>query len=431
VPSGSSGTPGFDSGVTGRGVTVAVLDSGIMDHPDLRDSLLGAVDFVDDARDAPGASDLFGHGTHVAGIIAGHGAGAGGTFSGIAPGTPLVSVRVLDGQGQGTSSGVIRGIEWATAHRDAYGIRVLTLSLGHPIHEAAGKDPLVRAVEAACAAGLVVVTSAGNFGQNGSFTITSPGNAPNAVTVGSSSDGDSAATNGGVGSATDGDTVAMNGAHAAIGSSTDGDEARAASASVSSFSSHGPTYIDHFLKPDLVAPGNAIVSLRAAGSSLDREFPDRRVAVDVAEEPAYFSMSGTSVAAPIVAATAALMLASEPDLEPATIKARLMLSANPGLDADLLARGAGLLDLPGALAQRVLAQNAASPRVIQAGSCCELSIEQPTEPWTLPMGWDGVRLQGDAGLWGDAVLWGDANLWGDAALWNYPVSWQDGIPVPD
>jgi len=409
-PSDSTGTPVFfDSGVTGRGVTVAVLDSGIADHPDLRGSVIAAVDFVADVDDEPTGGDPYGHGTHVAGIISGHGANSSGLFAGIAPDAALVSVRVLDGQGEGTTSVVIQGIEWATSNRERYGIRVLNLSLGRPIYESAKKDPLVRAVEAASAAGLVVVTSAGNFGQNGSFTITSPGNAPNAVTVGSSSDGDTAAMYGGIGSSTDGDTVST------------------AGASVSTFSSRGPTYIDHFLKPDLVAPGNAIVSLRAAGSALDRAFPERRVAVDGALEPAYFEISGTSVAAPIVAAAAVLMLAQEPELDPATIKARLMLSANSGLDAGPLARGAGSLEIAGALATTGHASSAASPSVRRAAGCCDLLIEPANEPSL----WDAATLEGDSGLWADGELWGDAEIWGDAALWNYPVSWLDGIPESD
>ena len=432
-PDSLAETPVVPSDLTGRGVTVALLDSGVADHPDLRGKLLASVDFVG----KPGvlqAGDPFGHGTHVAGIISGSGAGSDGLYAGIAPGASLVSVRVLDEYGHGLTSGVIRGIEWAAENRERYGIRVLNLSLGHPVYESVEKDPLVRAVERAQALGLVVVASAGNFGQNGNFTITSPGNAPGCLTVGSSTDGDTVSfmgTGGTLGSATDGDTTSATDASTTVGSSTDGDTTSTTSAPgtyVSSFSSHGPTFIDHLLKPDLLAPGNRIVSLRSPGSALDLEFPGQRVLADGSRAADYFELSGTSMAAPMVAAVAALMLEQEPGLNPATVKARLMRSADRELYENPLALGAGRLDPQGALANREQAESANSPRVRRDVICCDVLVDGIRAPWSDPALWNDTDLwTDDSPKLDDPVLWG----WGDPVLWDDPQLWSDAISQVD
>ena len=174
--------------LTGAGVTVAVLDSGL-----LQDG--GATDRIKTTRDFTGGStspaaisplDAYGHGTHVAGLLGSDRKKA----KGVAPGATYVSLRVLNNQGLGQTSHVINAVQWAVANRATYGIDVLNLSLGHPIYESAATDPLVQAVEAAVRAGIVVVGSAGNIGINpetgevGYAGITSPGNAPSAITVG-------------------------------------------------------------------------------------------------------------------------------------------------------------------------------------------------------------------------------------------------------
>ena len=166
--------PRFVSGLTGVGVTVAVLDSGIGNHSDLTGRVLASVDMLLARESARQNGSLFsvdpskldgslqgvvppsqlpasvgdplGHGTHCAGIIAGSGAASGGTYRGIAPGANLVSVRVLDENGAGTTSTVVSGLEWVVANKDRYGIRVVSMSLGHPIHEPAHLDALVQAV---------------------------------------------------------------------------------------------------------------------------------------------------------------------------------------------------------------------------------------------------------------------------------------------
>jgi serine protease AprX len=237
--------------LTGRGVGIAVVDSGIARVPAIRDRIVATVDFT--ASGGNGA-DEYGHGTHVAGILAAA-APAGDQplvterTAGVAPGAHLVNLRVLAADGSGQVSDVIRAVEWAVENRHRYGIRVINLSLGHPVFEPVDDDPLCEAVERAVRAGLVVVAAAGNLGKtpDGKLVvggIESPGNSPFAITVG-----------------------ALNTKQTPQRS----DDVLA------TYSSRGPTLFDFGLKPDLVAPGNRIVSLEAPGSylaiALDRVHP--------------------------------------------------------------------------------------------------------------------------------------------------------------
>ncbi|HEX5044882.1 MAG TPA: S8 family peptidase [Candidatus Polarisedimenticolaceae bacterium] len=412
---------------TGAGITVAVLDSGIAAHPDLAGRIAASVDMLAGGASVP-PSDPYGHGTHVAGIVAGNGASSGGHYRGIAPGAQLVSVRVLDAAGAGRTSDVIAGLQWVRQNRAAYGIRVAVLSLGHPVQEPAALDPLVSAVEALESAGVVVVCSAGNYGRNGNFTVTSPGTSPSALTVGALTD--------------------WNTAHA-------GDDL------VASYSSRGPTLFDHLAKPDLLAPGNRVVSLRVPGSVLDTQHPELRmddgaggqrepVAVGrtggvgamsrgEAHFPApvdYFELSGTSMAAPMVAGTAALMLEARPGLTPDTVKARLMRSAGKAPGADPYARGAGRLDVAAALAASGTAGNARSPEVERGASAGTLTVAPPGRVWGSPQQWTVQALYGnavwsDTSLWGDTVLWGDRVVSGDTALWGDTTVLGDHVQQGD
>ncbi|HEX7281100.1 MAG TPA: S8 family serine peptidase, partial [Vicinamibacterales bacterium] len=176
--------------VTGRGVGVAVIDSGIAtSHQALAGKVVAAVNFTNE----PSANDGFGHGTHIAGIIAGSPTAATSVTplykGGIAPGAHLINVKVLTAKGAGYTSDVIAGIQWTIANRDRYAIKVINLSLGHPQVELCVTDPLCLSVEKAAMAGLVVVASAGNSGKNAAgeerfASITTPGVAPSAITVG-------------------------------------------------------------------------------------------------------------------------------------------------------------------------------------------------------------------------------------------------------
>jgi serine protease AprX len=284
-------------GVTGQGIGVAILDSGIAPHPDLAGRIVASVDLTSGLPGEPlvAPADPGGHGTHVAGLVAGDGTASGGLYTGVAPGAKLVDVRVIGANGATTISTLIRGMQWVLAHRATYNIRVVNLSAGAPVTTSYKTDPLAAAVEVLILAGVTVVVSAGNNGPGGS-TITTPGSDPYVVTVGATDDN---------------------------GTSTLADD------SSPSWSSRGPTSIDGAAKPDLVAPGRKMVSLRSPGSTLDLELPDRQVAGLDPTAPAYFRLSGSSMAAPVVTGVVALMLEKNPALTPAQVKHRLKATATP------------------------------------------------------------------------------------------------------
>ena len=241
------------SGWDGTGVGVAVIDSGVARKADLS-AADGTSRIVYSESFVPGqdASDQFGHGTHVAGIVGANGAASSGpnfthTFKGVAPNANIINLRVLDANGASQESEVIAAIEEAIALKDTYNIRVINLSLGHPVYESFTLDPLCQAVEAAWRAGITVVTAAGNMGRDNSFsehgyaTIGSPANDPYVITVG-----------------------AMN---------TNGTPWRSDD-KITSYSSKGPSLLDHIVKPDIVAPGNAVVSLLASPNcTLATQYP--------------------------------------------------------------------------------------------------------------------------------------------------------------
>jgi serine protease AprX len=290
-------------GITGQGIGVAVLDSGVAAADDLltpSPRLIASVDLVDPA--APGG-DPGGHGTHVAGIVAGNGADSAQARMGIASGVNIIDVRVIGSGGTTSLSTVIRGITWVVQNRRQYNIRVMNLSLGAPSNVSYRNDPLASAVEMAWASGIVVVTAGGNSGPNPG-TILTPGSDPFVITVGALDDAGTLDT-------TD-DSIAF-------------------------FSSHGPTF-DGFHKPDLVAPGRKIVSLRAPGSFLDTLLPDRIT------DQFYFRLSGTSMSSPVVAGTAALMLQKTPWLGPNLVKSILTQTARPVASTDRDSAGAGMVD---------------------------------------------------------------------------------------
>jgi len=259
--------------LTGKGVGVALVDSGIATMPQLRGRIAARLDFTD----AHGAGDDDnGHGTHLAGIIAGGSLNGHQETIGVAPEATLVSLKVLDADGRGYASDVIEAIDWAVTNRDRFNIQVINLSLGAPVLQSWKDDPLDQAVERAYRAGIVVVAAAGNLGKDADGRplkggITAPGNSPYAITVG---------------------TV-----------NTKGTPWRSDD-EVAGYSSRGPTAIDGLIKPDLVAPGNRIESLLAPNSKIAREYPEL-VTGDGAN--ARLQLSGTSMSAAVVAGAAAVM----------------------------------------------------------------------------------------------------------------------------
>ena len=347
----------------------------------------------DDAYDD---SDPWGHGTHVAGAIAGTGSASFGWYSGIAPGAAVHSVRVLDDDGRGVTSDVIAGLDWILGNASARDIRVVNLSLGKGVEESAAHDPLVQAVEALWDAGIVVVASAGNYGRDGNFTITSPGNSPKVITVGSLTDG-------GTGSDVTDDYV-------------------------STYSSRGPSMYDLYLKPDLVAPGNRFMAPIPVASGLKTALPDRTPTCGSDCSGLYLELSGTSMAAAVVSGTATLMLSDDTTLAPATIKARLMRSARK-ISEDPTAAGAGVLDISAALVETGYASVAPSPRMARSDEGPVVLFEDTAQLWG-GTEWSAAYLWADAYLWSDAYLWADAYLWGDAYLWADAVRDQEPLFDP-
>jgi serine protease AprX len=384
-------------GVTGRGIGVAILDSGIAPHSDLAGRIVASVDFTSGPTGilVPPA-DPGGHGTHVAGLVAGDGTASGGAYAGIAPGANLVDVRVISSTGATTVSTLIAGMEWVLAHRTDYNIRVVNLSAGAPVSVSYNDDPLAAAVEILVFAGITVVVSAGNAGP-GTSTITTPGFDPYVITVGAIDDN---------------------------GTSTLADDA------IAWWSSQGPTAIDGLAKPDLVAPGRRIVSLRSPGSTLDVQLPDRVVAGLDPLAPAYFRLSGTSMAAPVVAGVVALMLERTPTLSPAQVKQRLVGTATPLAYGSLYTTGSGLVNAPAAIAA-VDQTAAAVVAPVSAGFAGSVYTSLNGQPlvWRDPAFNGGVDSKGvpwSAVNWSDitwdVITW--ENLVWQAFNWS-AVSWQD------
>jgi serine protease AprX len=326
-------TPAWDGGPTGAGVNVAVLDTGVSAHDDLTGaSGLRVVKFKDFVHRGRKSYDDAGHGTFVAGLIAGNGsaslpeydAGQATTqYRGVAPEAGIVSLKVLDGEGSGRESDVIRAIAWTIKNRQRYDIGVMNISLGAKITAPAEYDPLAMAVEAAWKSGIVVVAAAGNEGEFGPGGILSPANEPHVITVGAD---DTRQTR-----PTDDDIICY-------------------------YSSVGPTLFDEYAKPDVVAPGNRNISLRVPGSFVDTNWPENQIPVadyipgaPVDATPQYFKLSGTSTSAPVVSGIAALMLDADPTLTPDDIKLRLMETADPLPETSVHQQGAGVVDVPEAL----------------------------------------------------------------------------------
>ena len=401
----------IDSRLDGRGSNIAVLDSGVAPVDDIAPKL---VDFVDFVGGATTPYDDYGHGTHVAGIIAGNGfasnqAGATKTYKGIAPGAGIVGVKVLDANGNGNVSDVIAAIDWCIAHKDSDNIKVINLSLNTGVHESYTTDPLCQAAERAVAAGIVVVAAAGNWG--GAYgMIGAPANDPAVIAVGASNN------RGTVGRADD---------------------------VITTYSSRGPTRFDFGIKPDIIAPGNRVVSLRSPGSTIDTAHPGAIVptsayTTDTDATSAYTTLSGTSMAAPSVAAAAAIALQANRNLTPGGVKAALMYSAQllTGYDPvkgttgiyDPLTQGAGELNVPGvaevANAMRPsglrwnlsLANTIGGQSFTWSGGTLASTLVRPNGDWsnsllTTTTAWTGTALWGND-AWNDGLVWAGNLVWG-------------------
>jgi serine protease AprX len=385
---------GFD----GAGVGIAIIDSGVTSfHDDLTYhgsnplvQVVGnqrVVKFVDFVNGYTNKYDDNGHGSHVAGIVAGNGWDTMGSRAGIAPAANLVSLKVLDAQGGGYISNVIAALDWVVANKTAYRIRVVNLSVGAAVTESYLTDPLTLAAKRVVDAGVVVVTAAGNLGKkNGHIQyggITAPGNAPWVLTVGADSH---------------------------MGTTTRTDD------TMTTYSSRGPTWMDFNAKPDVVAPGTGIVSLSVVNSLLYNDHPTYRMAGSLGTllggAKPYLSLTGTSMAAPMVTGTVALMMQANPNLTPNLAKAIIEYTAQ-NYNYGKLAQGAGFLNTEGAV------KLASYFATAQPGSI------YPTNPaWSRTLVWGNrkvksgvIKPQGSA--YSQNVVWGATqNEDGDNIVWG-------------
>ncbi len=458
-PGRTASTKTTYTGVDGTGIGIAILDSGVMrDHRAFYGGTAGnrvkrnvnmlntaVANWVADAAGAtslqPGSAalasyeaavandsavnqDAYGHGTHVASVAAGVAKQYvyAGDTTGIAPNASIYDVKVLGGTGTGTLSDAIEGIQWVIYHAKEYNIRVLNISLATDSSDSWELDPLCIAARSAVSAGITVVVAAGNFGKNalGSEVygaIGSPGNDPSVITVGAVNFKDTQAR---------------------------GDD------SVNLFSSRGPTRgakldlngrtrIDNLLKPDLVAPGNRIVGAAATANTgltwnlLATQFNSQLVVpVGITQVlgETQMLMSGTSIAAPAVAGTVALMLQTNPGLTPPLIKAMLQYSAQPIAGQNLLQQGTGLLNVSGALALAKIVRTDLSTVVangtLAAGSSM-LAAGQAMPATTSSIGGASFNWSRLAFVGGNRVVSGASLFTKYQPLWDPRLTWANGM----
>jgi serine protease AprX len=359
--------------------------------------------------------DAWGHGTFLAGVIAGAGT-LESSGRGVAPGAHIVSVKVLGDDGSGHISDVIEGIDWVIANRKRFQIDVINLSLGAPVEQSWRDDPVCQAIERAWRVNIVAVAAAGNMGKDANGTevlggITSPGNCPYAITAG-----------------------AVN----TMGTPYRSDDV------MTTYSSRGPTAIDHLLKPDLLAPGNKVRSLLAPGAIIAQEYPEKVVG---AGPDARLELSGTSVSAGVVSGAAALLLEARRNSNAEDIRALLQLGAEwlPGLG--IIREGAGSLNVLASIdAMRLpllrLDVEPESNSTKLAPDRRSVRARGETIYWTdmfrmETIYWTDGLIRGDTIYWTDAdlrgttIYWTDTDTRGDTIYWSDSIFWTDSVIVGD
>lgn len=376
------------SSSTGTGVVVALMDTGIGAHPDLPSGkVVARVNF---SGDTGVALDPAGHGTHLAGIIAANGS----AFRGVAPDARLVDIRVLDQNGDGTLHGVVAGFDWLLKNRTALTIGVLNLSLGMAQRSSYHEDLLAALAEAAWFSGIAVVAAAGNEGPEPGL-VSTPGADPFIITAGSFDDQGTPSTR---------------------------DDRE------STFSSRGPT-LDGFAKPDVLAPGRRVVSLRAIGSRLELTKPERVVASATTgtsltgnangnagktnNANLYIRMSGTSVSSAMVSGVAALVLSAHADYTPTMTKGAIVASgrALTGTVSNAVTATTALFAPPSAVNHLLLPSRLLMTTLENSGAAGDGTT------------WEGVTWEGvtwEAIRWG-AVTW-ESVSW-ESVTWE-SVSWE-------
>jgi len=408
------------------GIGVAIVDSGIAPSADFNGRITGFWDFTRGGIPVEPFDD-YGHGTHVAGLIGSSGAASNYEFQGIAPDVHLIGFKVLDATGQGKTSDVIKAIEFVVANKSKLNVQIINLSLGHDILAPAKDDPLVQAVERATQAGLVVVTAAGNHGQDkkngevGYTGITSPGNAPSAITVGA------AVTNNTIVRADD---------------------------TIADFSSRGPTWFDAYAKPNVVAPGYQLAADTSLTSYLYKLLPSGRIKTKNGAE--FLSLSGTSMATAVTSGVVALIVDAhnksgfhkQKALTANLVKGILEFSAIPVTGADYLSQGTGEINAGGAiaLASGIDTADAAGSYWVKSSLPGFTVIGGQTAAWSENIVWSDTVYTGNLLyvsniVWTSNIVW-DANIvwdssvayvrasnivWGNDAVWGANIVWSDRV----
>jgi serine protease AprX len=423
-----------DSRLDGSGIGIAVIDSGIdADHISFLDKtneirVVYSEDFTGEGR----TDDPYGHGTHVAALAAGNGRISSGEYVGIAPNANLINLRVLNADGVGNTAWVLRALDWVASNQGVYNIRVVNMSLGMPAIDSYRDDPICRAVRRLVDAGVVVFAAAGNNGKDADGNkvyghIHSPGNEPSAITVGASN---------------------------TFGTDERSDD------DVATFSSRGPTrsfytddsgvrHYDNLIKPDLVAPGNRLIEAESDGNQLVTQTPSLDAGVSSHENRRMMYLSGSSMATPVAAGTAALMLQVNPSLTPNLVKLLLMYSAQPLAGFNMLEQGSGQLNTAGAvqLSKLIRTDLSATTTIgsplltVDNSPAPETTISDKTFTWsrgivlnhTYAIGIDLItKFQmsyGLGGLLSDGVITGDATVNLDPSFFSEGVITGDQILV--
>ncbi|MEY2590509.1 MAG: serine protease AprX [Acidimicrobiaceae bacterium] len=359
---------------TGANVTVAVLDTGIARMSEFGKRLKGGVDL---SGEGDPFKDSYGHGTFVSGLIAGSGESSDGAYKGEAPGASLVSIKVAGATGSTDLVTVLKGVQWAITNKDALKIGVLNISMGTPPFPSSVDNPLDRAVEAAWASGIVVVTSAGNTGP-GNGTITSPGDDPLVITVGAIDDHRTAT---------------------------------AADDTMTAFSAVGPTAVDGWFKPDLVASGRSVISLRVPGSTIDLANPTARIGTT------NFVGTGTSFSAAITSGAVAILRQRQPGWSPDRIKGALLAGAAPGPVGNPFVDGFGSLNVPNAAAVTAVLTQTAPTVATPPDSTVSLFVTGAGSAWN-GSSWNGSSWNGSS--WNGSAWNGSSwngSSWNGSA-WN-------------
>jgi serine protease AprX len=387
------------AGITGKGVTLAVLDTGLWNDGGQNFNVLASVDVVDGGTGAV-TGDPYGHGTHVTSIAAGGAMTKAGTYFGIAPDVNLVIVRAFDENGVGSYTDVIAGLNWIVANQHKYQIRVLNLSFGAPPQSNYWDDPLNQAVMAAWKAGIVVVASAGNEGP-GPMTIGVPGNVPYVITTGALTDN-----------------------HTAYDVTDD---------RLASFSSTGPTY-EGFVKPEVVAPGGHMVGSMWFQSYLANIDPG-----SMGKKDSLFVMSGTSQAAAVTSGVVALMIQADPSLTPDTVKCRLLASASPAVTSahtlaySIFQQGAGLINAVAAInnsatgcANQGLNVAADLAGIQHFGGPANQDANGNYYVMNMTGSTWGAPLSGDGYTWTKGYTWTNGYTWTQGYTWTNGYTWTQG-----